>query len=184
MQVSDQQCLGCARITSSKHFWLLFTDVCCGLLSQGPERQGTVVGDGGSAMPSVGKEKGSLLLATCCYHLGLGRRCGNVFLPLPHLYFNHFLINVCLQHVRDPTKTCGLLRGTLGSGRPYGASHCWLCSASGGMRVPFLFLPCQPLQNKVLFCLVLWHSYPTSDCLRPMRDKILFSHLSKPWIPP
>ena len=126
--------------------------------------------------------------APCCLQLaattwGWGRRCGNVFLLFPTSILTHFLINVCLQHVRDPTKTCGLVRGTLGSGRPYVATV-GSAQLQEGMRVPFLFLPCQPLQNKVLFCLVLWHSYPTSDCLRPMRDKILFSHLSKPWIPP
>lgn len=97
--------------------------------------------------------------------------------PLPHLYFNSFHINVCAQHVRDPTKTCGLLQRDLGR-RQAPRGHCWLCSASGGMRSFPSSCPATS-QNKVCFVLVLWHSYP-SDCLRPMRDKILFSHHPKP----
>lgn len=105
MQVSDQ-CLGHVRITSSQHFWLLFTeDVFCGLLSQGPERQGTVVEMVDQPM-HCGGWGGKGGKTPCCLRLaattwGWGRRRGNVFLLFPTSILTHFLTNVCLQHVRD-----------------------------------------------------------------------------------
>ena len=122
--------------------------------------------------------------APCCLQLaattwGWGRRCGNVFLLFPTSILTQFLTNICLQHVRDPTKTCGLLRGTLGSGRPYVVTV-GSAQLQEGMRVPFLFLSCQPLQNKVLFCLVYGILIPPLTVFGPREIRFCFSICQNP----
>ena len=120
----------------------------------------------------------------CCLQLaatswGWGRRRGNVFLLFPTSILTHFLTNVCLQHVRDPTKTCGQLRGTLGSGRPHVATV-GSAQLQEGLRVPFLFLPCQPLQNKVLFGLVYGILIPPLTVFGPWEIRFCFSVCQNP----
>lgn len=155
MQVSDQ-CLGCARITSSKHFWLLFW--MCAVVSspRAPKDKALSLRWWISQCPLWGKgRKPFTALQLAATTWGWGRRCGNVFLSFPTSILTHFPYQRLFTTCQNPAKTCGLLRGTLR--RQALRGHCWLCSASGGWGPLPLFLPCQPLQNKVLFCLVLWH---------------------------
>ena len=125
---------------------------------------------------------------SCCLQLaattwGWGRKCRSMFLLSPISILTHFLSNVCLQRIRDPTKTCGQLRGPARGASGSSGPHVATVSSAQlqeGLRVPFLFSSSQPLQNKVLFGLLYSVLIPPLTVFGPWEIRYCFSICQNP----